>query len=101
MLIKRISIAVVLSIIATSSFAANFGPIEPRSVTWNIVSDAEMSSVCRKHGLRGNCEGMAAWDQEFRMCVVWTRSPRGPNDIQRWRVLHHELKHCQEGHFHH
>lgn len=75
-------------------------PIEPRSVTWNIVSDREMSRLCRDHGLRPNCQGMAAWDKEFRMCVIWTRSPRGADDVSGWQVLHHELQHCQEGHFH-
>lgn len=43
---------------------------------------------------------MAAWDNEFRMCVIWTRSPRGADDTARWQVIHHELEHCQEGHFH-
>ena len=75
-------------------------PIEPRALTWNIVSDQEMSRICRDHGLRANCEGMAAWDKEFRMCIIWTRSPRGADDAQRWQVVHHELQHCQEGHFH-
>src|SRR5512133_3426223 len=51
-------------------------PIEPRSLTWNIVSDRERSRLCRDQGLGQNCEGMAAWDKDFRMCVNWTRSPR-------------------------
>jgi hypothetical protein len=34
------------------------------------------------------------------MCVIWTRSPRGEDDAARWQVIHHELQHCQEGHFH-
>ena len=80
--------------------AARAMPIEPRSLTWNIVSDREMSRLCRDHGLRSNCEGMAAWDKEFRMCVIWTRSPRGVDDAPRWQVIHHELQHCQQGQFH-
>lgn len=80
--------------------AARAMPIEPRSLTWNIVSDREMSRLCRDHGLRSNCEGMAAWDKEFRMCVIWTRSPRGGDDVARWQVTHHELQHCQQGQFH-
>jgi hypothetical protein len=74
--------------------------IDPRSVTWNIVSDRDMSKLCRDHGLRANCEGMAAWDHEIHSCVIWTRSPRGSDDGARWQVVHHELLHCQEGHFH-
>jgi hypothetical protein len=70
--------------------------IEPRALTWNIVSDREMSRLCRDHGLRSNCEGMAAWDKEFRMCVIWTRSPT----VSGWDIVEHELRHCQEGHFH-
>jgi hypothetical protein len=100
MLRKIALLTTVLSLVATAVDAATPLPIEPRSVSWNIVSDAEMSRLCRQHGLRPNCEGMAAWDKEFRMCVIWTRSPRGPNDVARWQVVHHELQHCQEGHFH-
>ena len=80
--------------------AAHAMPIEPRSLTWNIVSDRDMSRLCRDHGLRSNCEGMAAWDKEFRMCVIWTRSPRSGDDVARWQVIHHELQHCQQGKFH-
>jgi hypothetical protein len=86
--------------LVTSSVSAHAVPIEPRSLTWHIVSDREMSRICRDHGLRSNCEGMAAWDKEFRQCVIWTRSPRGADDMARWQVIHHELKHCQQGHFH-
>ena len=89
-----------ISVAAQPLSAVASAPIEPRSLTWNIVSDQEMSRICRNHGLRANCEGMAAWDKEFRMCILWTRSPRGPQDVQRWQVVHHELQHCQEGHFH-
>jgi hypothetical protein len=39
-----------------SMSAARAMPIEPRSLTWNIVSDREMSRLCRDHGLRANCE---------------------------------------------
>ena len=74
---------------------ANAEPIEPRQVVWNIMSDRGMSEVCIAHGLRTNCAGMAAWDNEFHTCIIWTRSPdRG------WEVVQHELQHCQEGHFH-
>jgi hypothetical protein len=94
---------IILAMIATvvSATAAGAMPIEPRAVTWNIVSDREMSRLCRDHGMRPNCEGMAAWDKEFRMCVIWTRSPRGADDTSGWQVIHHELQHCQEGQFHH
>ena len=92
----------VLALVATAikATAVMATPIEPRALTWNIVSDREMSRLCREHGLRPNCEGMAAWDKEFRMCVIWTRSPRGADDLAGWQVIHHELSHCQEGHFH-
>ena len=94
-----LALAAVAEILVMS--AAQATPIEPRSLTWNIVSDREMSRLCRDHGLRPNCEGMAAWDKEFRMCVIWTRSPRGAGDVGRWQVIHHELQHCQHGQFHH
>jgi hypothetical protein len=94
----RLSLAA--AALVTSSVAAHATPIEPRSLTWNIVSDREMSRICQNHGLRANCEGMAAWDKEFRQCVIWTRSPRSGDDVARWQVIHHELQHCQEGHFH-
>ena len=94
--------ALVIALVAQmgSEVAAGAVPIEPRSLTWNIVSDREMSRICRDHGLRENCEGMAAWDKGFRMCIIWTRSPRAADDMARWQVIHHELQHCQEGHFH-
>lgn len=87
-------------LLASTVAAAANTPIEPRSLTWHIVSDKEMARICREHGLRPNCEGMAAWDKEFRMCVIWTRSPRSAKDLERWQVVHHELRHCQQGHFH-
>jgi hypothetical protein len=90
----------VLAVGAALSTAAAAAPIEPRSLTWHIVSDREMAQICTKNGLRPNCEGMAAWDSQFRMCIIWTRSPRGAEDIAGWQVLHHELQHCQQGHFH-
>ena len=96
-IIRMISIALVAS--STASLAQAMA-IEPRSLTWNIVSDQEMAKICREHGQRPNCEGMAAWDKEFRQCIIWTRSPRDANDFSRWQVVHHELQHCQEGHFH-
>lgn len=97
-----IKLPLICAVIATvvSATAAGAMPIEPRAVTWNIVSDREMSRLCRDHGMRPNCEGMAAWDKEFRMCVIWTRSPRGADDVKRWQVVQHELEHCQNGHFH-
>jgi hypothetical protein len=98
---KIAALVIVLVAQVGSVVAAGAMPIEPRSVTWNIVSDREMSRICRDHGLRENCEGMAAWDKGFRMCVIWTRSPRAADDMARWQVIHHELQHCQEGHFHH
>ncbi len=100
----RRSIITTLVMVAISSPAMAKGiesqGIEPRSLTWHIVSDAEMSRICRSHGQRANCEGLAAWDKEFRMCIIWTRSPRSANDLARWQVVHHELMHCQAGHHH-
>lgn len=90
-------LSMIASLITTMAQAV---AIEPRSLTWNIVSDQEMAKICREHGKRANCEGMAAWDTEFRQCIIWTRSPRGEDDSSRWQVVHHELQHCQEGHFH-
>lgn len=91
------SLALIVSAITTVAHAV---AIEPRSLTWNIVSDQEMAKICREHGKRANCEGMAAWDKEFRQCIIWTRSPRGEDDSGRWQVVHHELQHCQDGQFH-
>ncbi len=96
-IIHASAIALIVSSIASLAHAV---AIEPRSLTWNIVSDQEMSRICRDHGQRPNCEGMAAWDKEFRQCIIWTRSPRSADDLGRWQVIHHELTHCQEGHFH-
>lgn len=95
---KLISSILVMGVVAGSAVAAT--PIEPRSLTWHIVSDREMARICTKNGLRPNCEGMAAWDSQFRMCIIWTRSPRNANDLASWQVVHHELQHCQQGHFH-
>lgn len=99
MAVKIVSFIALIASICWSAVAGAM-PIEPRSVQWNIVSDREMSRLCRDHGLRPNCQGMAAWDKEFRMCVIWTRSPMGADDLSGWQVIHHELQHCQEGHFH-
>lgn len=74
--------------------------IEPRAVQWQIVSDREMARLCTAAGLRANCEGMASWSPDFRQCIIWTRSPRAEDDASRWRVVWHELRHCQDGHFH-
>jgi hypothetical protein len=74
--------------------------VEPVSLTWHIVSDREMSKICRNHGLTPSCAGMASWDKELQLCVIWTRSPRSENDVERWRWVHHELRHCRDGHFH-
>lgn len=89
-----------IAIVVFSASTAQSAPIEPRQVTWNIVSDQQMARICSDHGLRANCEGMAAWDKKFRQCVIWTRSPRSGDDVARWQLVHHELTHCQEGHFH-
>lgn len=98
---KKLAVAALaLAAAVTLASTADAMPIEPRQLTWNIVSDSEMSRICREHGLRQNCEGMAAWDKTFRQCIIWTRSPRSSDDMARWQVVHHELKHCQEGHFH-
>lgn len=99
----RIIAAVVFALATTAASAAASAaaePIEPRSLTWNIVSDQEMSRICREHGHAGSCAGLAAWDHEFESCIIWTRSPRAADDAQRWRLVHHELRHCQEGGFH-
>lgn len=79
---------------------ASADTIEPKQLTWNIVSDQEMSSLCRRHGQSPSCAGLAAWDDEFQSCIIWTRSPRSADDLQRWRLVHHELRHCQQGAFH-
>jgi hypothetical protein len=97
---KTLFLGLAIVAVVLSTTTARALPIEPRSLTWNIVSDREMSRLCQHHGLRQNCEGMAAWDKDFRMCVIWTRSPRAADDAARWQVIHHELEHCQEGHFH-
>ena len=91
MTIKQIIISTTLATVAIIALApaAKAVPIEPRSLTWNIVSDQEMAKICSAHGQRANCEGMAAWDKEFRQCI-----------IARWQVVHHELQHCQDGRFH-
>jgi len=96
--IVLIAVALVAQLVSVATVSAM--PIEPRALTWNIVSDREMGRICREHGLRPNCEGMAAWNAEFRSCVIWTRSPRAADDTAAWLVVHHELQHCQEGHFH-
>lgn len=93
-------IAAVAFALATTIASAAAEPIEPRSLTWNIVSDQDMSRICREHGQAGSCAGLAAWDHEYQSCIIWTRSPRGADDAQRWRLIHHELRHCQEGGFH-
>jgi len=92
--------AAALLALGAGTAAARADTIEPRSLTWNIVSDQEMSSLCRRHGQSPGCAGLAAWDQEFQSCVIWTRPPRGADDLQRWRLVHHELRHCQQGAFH-
>lgn len=94
------SIAGALVALIAGTAAASAETIEPRSLTWNIVSDQEMSSLCRHHGHSPSCAGLAAWDDEFQSCIIWTRSPRGADDLQRWRLVHHELRHCQKGAFH-
>jgi hypothetical protein len=94
------NVAVLALVASTVTSLAHAVAIEPRSLTWNIVSDQDMAKICREHGRRPNCEGMAAWDKEFRQCIIWTRSPRGEDDARRWEVVHHELRHCQEGKFH-
>jgi hypothetical protein len=99
-MVRKIVLTVFTLTMVAAAAPASAVPIEPRSLTWNIVSDQEMSRICREHGQRANCEGMAAWDKEFRMCVIWTRSPRSGDDASRWQVVHHELQHCQEGKFH-
>ena len=101
MSVKKIAHMVTIAMVVSSAASlAHAVAIEPRSLTWNIVSDQEMAKLCREHGQRANCEGMAAWDKEFRQCIIWTRSPRADDDAGRWQVVHHELQHCQEGHFH-
>lgn len=97
---KTLSMVLALVGVVSTASAAHALAIEPRAVTWNIVSDSDMSRLCREHGLRSNCEGMAAWDHEFRQCIIWTRSPRAEDDSARWELVHHELRHCQEGRFH-
>ncbi|MFO1153319.1 MAG: hypothetical protein U1E42_06595 [Rhodospirillales bacterium] len=99
---KQTFFAALVAMVAVGALApvAKAVPIEPRSLTWNIVSDQEMAKICSSHNERANCEGMAAWDKEFRTCIIWTRSPRSGDDMARWQVVHHELQHCQEGHFH-
>jgi hypothetical protein len=92
--------AAALLALSAGAAAAKADTIEPRSLTWNIVSDQEMSSLCRRHGQSPSCAGLAAWDQEFQSCVIWTRPPRDADDLQRWRLVHHELRHCQQGAFH-
>lgn len=99
-MLKLIVTVLVLILGIGQAFATTSTAIEPRLVSWNIVSDQEMSKICRQHGLRANCEGMAAWNQELRACVIWTRSPRSADDMTRWQVVHHELTHCQDGKFH-
>jgi hypothetical protein len=97
---NSISALIFIGMVVFSAGTAQGAPIEPRQVTWNIVSDQQMARICSDHGLRANCEGMAAWDKNFRQCVIWTRSPRSGDDVARWQLVHHELTHCQEGHFH-
>ena len=99
-MVKATLAALTLLLGAHQALAAVPTAIEPRLVSWNIVSDQEMSKICRQHGLRANCEGMAAWNSESRSCVIWTRSPRAVDDMARWQVVHHELTHCQDGNFH-
>ncbi len=96
---KRTAIIVIFALLAGMASAAA-DSIEPRSLTWNIVSDQEMSQLCRRHGQTSGCAGLAAWDEEFQSCIIWTRSPRGADDLQRWRLIHHELRHCQQGAYH-
>lgn len=94
------TITAALLALAGVSGTASAETIEPRSLTWNIVSDQEMSSLCRRHGQSPSCAGLAAWDDEFQSCIIWTRPPRSADDLQRWRLVHHELRHCQKGAFH-
>lgn len=96
---KRTATIVLFALIVGMASAAA-EPIEPRSLTWNIVSDQEMSRLCRRHGQTPGCAGLAAWDEEFQSCIIWTRSPRDADDLQRWRLIHHELRHCQLGAYH-
>ena len=75
--IRKIAALVIVMVAQVgSAVAAGAMPIEPRSLTWNIVSDREMSRICRDHGLRENCEGMAAWDKGFRMCIICNHPPK-------------------------
>jgi hypothetical protein len=96
----RIAAAFAALLLSLTAAGAAADSIEPRSLTWNIVSDQEMSSLCRRHGQSPGCAGLAAWDEEFQSCIIWTRSPRNADDLQRWRLVHHELRHCQQGAFH-
>lgn len=96
---KRIGVIAILALFAGMASAAAES-IEPRQLTWNIVSDQEMSRLCQRHGQTTGCAGLAAWDEEFQSCIIWTRSPRGADDLQRWRLIHHELRHCQKGAYH-
>lgn len=69
--------------------------VEPTAAQLYVVSAADMARICREHGVRPNCRGMAAWDRGFRQCIVWVTA--GPDFAD---VLAHELRHCREGHFH-
>lgn len=78
----------------TDPDGAHTGVVEEKSAQVNVVSAAEIAKVCRSHGLRANCRGMAAYDREYRQCIIWVRG--GAYD-EVAGIIAHELKNCSEG----
>ncbi len=86
--------------IASKAPTASRPVIEPthRLVVWRLMGPAEIKKEAVSRGLSPNTVGFAR--QKRNVCYVWTPPPSGPSDTRFMEIAYHELRHCQEGHFH-
>lgn len=76
--------------------STKFGPDVPITV---IFQEPEQISIdyAEQYGRRGALGYAELFDSG---CRIYVPKPRDPTDLERWKIMYHEFRHCWEGSFH-
>lgn len=76
-------------------------------IEWRQLEPQALAQACSKYSgeglqmmLRRGDRANGCYRREGSACVVYTRAPSGPDDVDLHRTLGHEARHCFEGLFH-
>ena len=69
-------------------------------VTVEFKAPETITQVCSDLGVKYEADGCAAFYPDSKRCTIYVVEPKNMDDIDRFRIMGHEVLHCARGEYH-